>query len=103
MLVNNAGGMPSKKVITTEGNEANFAGNHLGPFLLTRRLIPPLRAAEEGADTLIWLATAAEPGQSSGGYFFKRGPRAPNPFVSDEINVDRLWEESEKLVAAEKA
>src|SRR6202008_1975851 len=27
---------------------------------------------EEGADTLIWLATAEEPGRSSGGYFHQR-------------------------------
>jgi NAD(P)-dependent dehydrogenase (short-subunit alcohol dehydrogenase family) len=199
VLINNAGGMPSKKVITREGNEANFAANHLGPFLLTKRLIPLLVAgarnrapgsvriintssdasemipgldwhdlqsaqqfsvgaaycraklanvlfarglakrladsgivahamhpgtvdsnffshadestqarlkglkkitSEEGADTLIWLATAAEPGKSSGGYFYQRKPRTPNPFVNDETNADRLWEESEKLVAA---
>jgi NAD(P)-dependent dehydrogenase (short-subunit alcohol dehydrogenase family) len=199
LLVNNAGGMPSKKVLTSEGNEANFAGNHLGAFLLTKRLIPLLRAtarhappgsvriintssdasemipgldwndlqsaqqfsvgasycraklanvlfarglarrladsgivahafhpgtvdsnffshadestqarlrglskitSQEGADTLIWLATADEPGKSSGGYFYQRQPRTPNPFVNDEANAERLWEESEKLVTA---
>lgn len=199
VLVNNAGGMPSKKVVTKEGNEENFAANHLGPFLLTRGLVPLLCSAarhvppggvriintasdasemipgldwndlqsmlkfsvgaaycraklanvlfaqalaqrlassgivahafhpgtvdsnffshadestqtrlqalskitaQEGADTLIWLATAEEPGKSSGGYFFKRAPRTPNPFVNDQANADRLWQESEKLVAA---
>jgi NAD(P)-dependent dehydrogenase (short-subunit alcohol dehydrogenase family) len=199
VLVNNAGGMPKEKIVTAEGNEANFSGNHLGPFLLTKRLLPLLRAAArgnapgsvriintssdasemipdmdwndlqsarqfnvgrsycraklanvlfarglakrladggivahavhpgtvdsnffshadestqarlkglnkitpaEGADTLIWLATADEPGKTSGGYFFKRALRAPNPFADDESNVDRLWDESEKLVAA---
>jgi NAD(P)-dependent dehydrogenase (short-subunit alcohol dehydrogenase family) len=202
LLVNNAGGMPSKKIVTSEGNEANFAGSHLGPFLLTKHLIPLLRAtalqtppgsvriintssdasemipgldwndlqsaerfsvgasycraklanvlfarglakrlagsgviahamhpgtvdsnffshadestqarlkglskisSEEGADTLIWLATADEPGKSSGGYFYQRKPRTPNSFVNDEANADRLWEESEKLVAAGEA
>jgi len=45
VLINNAGGMAKDKVITAEGLEANFAGNHLGPFLLTNRLLPLLRAA----------------------------------------------------------
>ena len=199
VLVNNAGGMAKEKVVTTEGLEANFAGNHLGPFLLTDRLLPLLRRAAsdspqgsvriintssdasemipgldwsdlqgsnefragmaycraklanvlfarglakrlardgivahavhpgtvdsnfsthadaatqarlrtyvamtpaEGADTLIWLATADEPGNSSGGYFHQRKPRTPSPFATDDANVDRLWEDSEKLVAS---
>ena len=61
------------------------------------RTIPAL-TPEQGADTLIWLATAEEPGQSSGGYFYKRKPRAPNPLVDDDACVERLWEESDKLV-----
>jgi NAD(P)-dependent dehydrogenase (short-subunit alcohol dehydrogenase family) len=45
VLINNAGGMAKDKRITAEGLEANFAGNHLGPFLLTNRLLPLLRTA----------------------------------------------------------
>jgi NAD(P)-dependent dehydrogenase (short-subunit alcohol dehydrogenase family) len=48
LLVNNAGGMCSEKVITAEGLEANFAANHLGAFLLTRRLLPLLRRTAQG-------------------------------------------------------
>ena len=44
-LLNNAGGVRSELVVTPEGNEATFAGNHLGHFLLTKRLMPLLRAA----------------------------------------------------------
>ena len=198
VLVNNAGGMAKGRVMTAEGHEENFAGNHLGPFLLTLRLLPLLRRAAagaapgsvriintssdasemikglpwddlemrdnfspgaaycnaklanvlfarglarrlaadgivahamhpgtvdsnfithaeertqayirtlasqtsaQGADTLIWLATAPEPGQSSGGYFYQRKPRTPNPVVEDDAYVDRLWEESERLTA----
>jgi NAD(P)-dependent dehydrogenase (short-subunit alcohol dehydrogenase family) len=198
VLVNNAGGMTRQKVITAEGYEENFAGNHLGPFVLTSRLLPLLRRAaadapnggvrilntssdasemipgfdfddlqglenyhpghaycrgklanvlfarglatrladdgivahamhpgfvesnfithadehsqahmrtlegktpEQGADTLVWLATSDEGGRSSGGYFHERQPRAPNPVALDDAYVDRLWEESEKLVA----
>jgi len=198
VLINNAGGMTRARVITSEGYEQNFAGNHLGPFLLTTRLLPLLRAAAaasppgtvriintssdasemikslpwndlqlldaftpgaaycnaklanvlfarglarrlaadgiaahalhpgtvdsnfvthadertqayirslptltptEGADTIIWLATAEEPGLTTGGYFYLRQPRTPNPLADDAATVDRLWDESEKLIA----
>lgn len=49
LLVNNAGGVRATKVITPEGNEATFAGNHLGHFLLTQRLMPCLRSAAHGS------------------------------------------------------
>jgi NAD(P)-dependent dehydrogenase (short-subunit alcohol dehydrogenase family) len=199
LLVNNAGGMCTGRVITEEGLEESFVGNHLGPFLLTERLLPLLRVAaadaapgsvrilntssdaseyipdlkwddlqqlggefstgyaycgvklanvlharglakrladtgivahaydpgaidsnffthapadtqertkdlakgsvEDGADTLLWLATAEEPGQSSGGYFHKRAPREPNRLALDDAAVERLWRESESLLA----
>ena len=198
VLVNNAGGMAKEKVITKEGLEESFAGNHLGPFLLTNKLLPLLRNAaalmpagsvriintssdgsemikglpwddllnlenysvgaaycnsklanvlfarglakrfgsegiiahsmhpgtvdsnfvshtdestqayinslesissEQGADTLIWLATAKEAAESNGGYFYLRKPRVPNPLVDDDEAVERLWLESEKIIA----
>jgi NAD(P)-dependent dehydrogenase (short-subunit alcohol dehydrogenase family) len=49
VLANNAGGMASGLVITAEGHEANFTGNHLGPFLLTELLLPLLRRAAADA------------------------------------------------------
>ncbi len=51
----------------------------------------------QGADTLIWLATAEEPGRSNGGYWFERKPRDPNPLVNDDAFVDRFWQAAEKL------
>jgi NAD(P)-dependent dehydrogenase (short-subunit alcohol dehydrogenase family) len=48
-LLNNAGGVRNRMIITSEGNEATFAGNHLGHFLLTKRLMPSLRASAVGA------------------------------------------------------
>jgi NAD(P)-dependent dehydrogenase (short-subunit alcohol dehydrogenase family) len=45
VLVNNAGGIRSERFITAEGNEATFAGNHLGHFLLTHRLLHLLKLA----------------------------------------------------------
>ncbi|MDE2597200.1 MAG: SDR family NAD(P)-dependent oxidoreductase [Sphingomonadales bacterium] len=44
-LLANAGGVRDAQVVTAEGNEVTFAGNHLGHFLLVRNLLPLLRAA----------------------------------------------------------
>jgi NAD(P)-dependent dehydrogenase (short-subunit alcohol dehydrogenase family) len=196
VLINNAGGMVKDKVITAEGLESCFAGNHLGPFLLTLRLLPLLRHAAadageariintssdgsemipglnmadvqnldnytvgaaycsgklanvmfaralaqrfgsegisafsvhpgtvasnfvehvpdstrkymetleaitpvQGADTLVWLATAGAGELSNGGYYYLRALRTPNPQVDDAAAVDWLWNESERLVA----
>jgi NAD(P)-dependent dehydrogenase (short-subunit alcohol dehydrogenase family) len=49
VLVNNAGGMAKQKVVTSEGSGANFCSNHLGPFLLTNRVLPLLRRAASDA------------------------------------------------------
>ncbi len=201
-LLNNAGGVVSELTLTPEGNEATFAGNHLGHFLLTTRLLPLLRKAaadspvgtprivnvsssgheqcpgfdwdnlqitqdylpgtaychaklanvlfarelarrladegivahamhpgvvvgsnfinhvddpmrqymdsiadqslsvDEGADTLVWLASADEPGHSTGLYFHQRESVPASPAAMDDTAARRLWEESEKLVQA---
>jgi NAD(P)-dependent dehydrogenase (short-subunit alcohol dehydrogenase family) len=44
VLVNNAGGIFTERSETVDGIERTFALNHLGPFLLTDRLLPLLRA-----------------------------------------------------------
>jgi NAD(P)-dependent dehydrogenase (short-subunit alcohol dehydrogenase family) len=197
VLLNNAGGTAAAQKITAEGNEATFAGNHLGHFLFTNRLLPllqataatatpgdtrilnvssaahevskgldwndlqmfkgfipmraycnvklanilftkalakrlagtgivthaihpgavdtnfyahadagtqnyaktrPLITAEQGADTLVWLTTAAEPGTTSGGYYYERKDIPTNAAARDEAAAEKLWSESEKLV-----
>jgi NAD(P)-dependent dehydrogenase (short-subunit alcohol dehydrogenase family) len=204
VLINNAGGTCRARVVTPEGNEATFAGNHLGPFLLTNRLMPLLRAAaaqqprgavriintassaheyssgldwsdlqmlnhfvpaqaycnaklatvlftralakraaphgivvhsvhpgivatrfashgdeamqqyfaanadkvlsaKEGADTLIWLTMAREPGDTTGGYFFQRAPGTVSTLGQDDAAAERLWIESDRLVAGTQA
>jgi NAD(P)-dependent dehydrogenase (short-subunit alcohol dehydrogenase family) len=45
VLINNAGGVRDRQIITAEGTEATFAANHLAPFLLTRELTPLLKAS----------------------------------------------------------
>jgi NAD(P)-dependent dehydrogenase (short-subunit alcohol dehydrogenase family) len=46
VLVNNAGGLLSRRWETADGHELTFQTNHLAPFLLTTLLLPRL---EEGA------------------------------------------------------
>jgi len=45
VLVNNAGALYAERQETREGIERTWALNHLAPFLLTRELLPLLRAA----------------------------------------------------------
>ena len=45
VLVNDAAIFTSKRTLTADGLELMFATNYLGPFLLTRLLIPRLEAA----------------------------------------------------------
>ena len=47
VLVNNAGGMFSRRRESAEGLELSLALNHLSPFVLTSELLPLLRAAAD--------------------------------------------------------
>lgn len=57
----------------------------------------PKLSPEQGADTVIWLASAEEPGRSNGGYWYERAPRKANPLVDDPAFVEAFWEAAEKL------
>lgn len=63
VLLNNAGGLTRELTITAEGNENTFASNHLGHFLLTKLLLPLLRASAarspKGATRVINVSSAA--------------------------------------------
>lgn len=63
ILLNNAGGMTESLKLTAEGLEEGFAANHLGPFLLTQRLLPLLQAAarkaEKGSVRIIFTSSGA--------------------------------------------
>lgn len=45
VLINNAGAVLSDRRLTEDGFETTFQANYLGHYLLTRRLVEPLRAA----------------------------------------------------------
>lgn len=44
VLLNNAGGLVSKRVITVDGHDSTLQSNHLSPYLLTRLLLPRIRS-----------------------------------------------------------
>jgi NAD(P)-dependent dehydrogenase (short-subunit alcohol dehydrogenase family) len=48
VLINNAGGVFSKRELTVDGVEKTFALNHLAPFLLTNLLLDLVKAAPQG-------------------------------------------------------
>lgn len=199
VLVNNAGGVRDRIIITGEGTEATFAANHLAPFLLTRELRPLLEATarlrpagtvrviavsssahrqcaafdfddlqalatghavvaycqaklanilftrelarrtagsgiiaqamhpgqvdsnfashgdrtmqdymaaadtvapDEPAETIVWLATAAECGRDPGRYFHRLAEETPAPAALDDAAARRLWQDSEALLAS---
>jgi NAD(P)-dependent dehydrogenase (short-subunit alcohol dehydrogenase family) len=52
---------------------------------------------EEGADTLVWLASSPEVASVTGQYFFKRKARKGSRASRDEESAKKLWEVSEKL------
>jgi len=53
---------------------------------------------KEGADTLIYLASAPELADVTGEYFHKRKPIAPSRAAQDDAAARRLWEETARLV-----
>lgn len=54
---------------------------------------------EQAADTLVWLASAPEPGRSSGGYFHLRRAVPCSAAAQDDAAAARLWQMSEAMVA----
>ena len=46
VLINNAGGIFGSRTLTSHGDELTFATNHLGPFALTKLLMPGLLTPE---------------------------------------------------------
>jgi len=57
----------------------------------------PKLSNAEGADTAVWLATADEPGRTSGFYWHQRALREPNPVVEDATFVEVFWQAAEAL------
>ena len=78
------------------GSPANHANEETRQAILAM----PTITIDEGADTLLWLATAEEPARSTGGYWHRRAPRVANPLADDPTVVERFHAETQKLIAA---
>ena len=75
-----------------------FGTNNSGPMtLLFRSFKPFMRTPEQGADTVIWLASSSEVEGVSGRYYADRKPIEPKKIANDPAARRRLWEESERL------
>ena len=66
--------------------------------LVLKTLAPVfMKTPEQGADTLIWLATAEEMEGRSGGYYDRRRLRQPSAAAQDDDAARRLWALSAEL------
>ena len=61
------------------------------PFMIT---------PEAGSDTIVYLASAPEVAEVSGGYFSKRKPASLSSAARDDALAAKLWQASEALYAA---
>jgi NAD(P)-dependent dehydrogenase (short-subunit alcohol dehydrogenase family) len=75
-----------------------FGTNNTGPMtILFRAFKPFMRTPEQGADTVIWLASSPDVEGLSGRYYSDRKPLEPKKIANDSEARRRLWEESERL------
>ena len=80
------------------GVNTNFGNNQGGPMNLLFRLFKPfMRSSEQGADTLIYLASSPEVEGMTGKYLADRKVKAASDAAYDETTRKRLWEASEEL------
>jgi daunorubicin C-13 ketoreductase len=76
----------------------NFGGGTIARVFF--KVNPFLLSPAQGADTLVWLATASAPDLTRGGYYIKRKLHAPTPAAADPALATRLWEASLAAVGA---
>jgi len=81
------------------GFVATRFGDQSGGLVQTVMPIAKLFAisTEKGADTITYLASAAEVAASNGQYFYQRRPTRPSPQAEDAAAAAQLWDESLKL------
>ena len=65
--------------------------------LLGLVLYPFMVSVQQGADTLIWLASSPQAANADGNYFVKRRRGRVASFATDAA-AERLWDESVKRV-----
>jgi retinol dehydrogenase-12/retinol dehydrogenase-13 len=79
-------------VISTE-----LARDYAAPIRLLAKLL--LKSPERGARTSLYLATAPEAAEISGRYFVDAKEKKPGAAALDDALAERLWKETERLVA----
>ena len=67
---------------------ADTPGLEVGLPGFRRVLGPLLRTPDEGADTIVWLAAAEEPGRSTGKFWLDRAPRSTEKLVRSGATPD---------------
>jgi len=55
---------------------------------------------EQGAQTMVYLASSPDVASVTGEYFDKCRPTRPSRAAQDDVAAQRLWEESARLLAA---
>lgn len=61
------------------------------------KIAPGLKSPEQGADTLLYLATAPAGDLVNGGYYDQREPVIPKAYLRDPAIAGELWEKSLEL------
>lgn len=76
-----------------------FGDESGGATSLAIRLVKPIGAIspEQGARTIVYLASSPEVEGMSGGYYYKNKPAIPTGEAQNDENAKRLWSVSEQL------
>jgi NAD(P)-dependent dehydrogenase (short-subunit alcohol dehydrogenase family) len=80
-------------VKTNMGVQYNMIVRWLKPLIFRTGI-----SVEEGAETLVYLASSSEVDGISGKYYFRLKPRKINPLAHDKEGQKQLWEISEGMV-----
>jgi NAD(P)-dependent dehydrogenase (short-subunit alcohol dehydrogenase family) len=89
--------------VVSNAMHPGFVHTNFGPQKGLLRMAMPLArpfmiSAPQGADTMVWLASAPEAARVSGEYFYKRRIALSSPRSKDMDLARRLWEISARLV-----
>ena len=80
------------------GVRTNFGASAGGPLALGVRIYHPFALSpEQGAQTIIWLASSPEVEGITGQYFEKKHPIQSRPQTYDPDVQERLWKASEQM------
>ncbi|MCJ2177889.1 SDR family NAD(P)-dependent oxidoreductase [Novosphingobium album (ex Hu et al. 2023)] len=77
-------------------NFASHGDEAMQSYMAANACIPP----ESPARTIVWMATAPELGCGGGRYFHDLAETEPAPQARDDEAAERLWAESERILAA---